>query len=82
MVVFSVFGDDETTKPEKKVDEHKLHAKAVVSMYFVFVWVVSFHPKNTKQNLGPIGVTVYSQGTPRALPGPFLHKLLVKNTTI
>ena len=62
MVVFSVFGDDETTKPEKKVDEHKLHAKAVVSMYFVFVWVVSFHPKNTKQNLGPIGVTVYSHG--------------------
>ena len=62
MVVFCDFGDDETTKPGKKVDEHKLHAKAVVSMYFVFVWVVSFHPKNTKQILGPIGVTVYSQG--------------------
>ena len=62
LVVFCDFGDDETTKPGKKVDEHKLHAKAVVSMYFVFVWVVSFHPKNTKQNFGPIGVTVYSQG--------------------
>ena len=47
---------------EKKAYEHKLDAKAVVSMYFVFVWVVSFHPKNTKQNFGPIGVTVYSQG--------------------
>ena len=67
MVVFCDFGDDETTKPGKKVDEHKLYAEAVVSIYFVFVWVVSFHPKNTKQNFGPIGVTVYSQGTPRAL---------------
>ena len=62
MVVFCDFGDDETTKPGKKVDEHKLDAKAVVSMYFVFVWVVSLHPKNTKQNFGHIGVTVDSHG--------------------
>ena len=78
MVVFSDFGDDETTKPGKKVDEHKLDAKAVVSMYFVFVWVVSFHPKNTKQNFGPIGVTVYSQGTSTAL----FRQAMTKKMTI